>query len=117
MRRLYHEHPERLWVLEENGDLIGFATFELRPAANMGVIANNGVVPEHRGRGLGRPMYRHVLQHFRNQGLRFAFVDTGLDDAHSAARRAYEAVGFDRQVPMVDYWQDLSKDNPGSRPG
>jgi ribosomal protein S18 acetylase RimI-like enzyme len=115
VRRLYSEHPERLWVLEEGG-LIGFVTFELRPAANLGVIANNGVLPEHRGRGLGRFMYRHVLQHFREQGLRFAFVDTGLDDAHIAARRAYEAVGFDRQVPMVDYWQDLDEGNPGSAP-
>jgi ribosomal protein S18 acetylase RimI-like enzyme len=115
VRRLYAEHPERLWVLQERG-LIGFVTFELRPVANLGVIANNGVVPEHRGRGLGRFMYQQVLQHFREQGLRFAFVDTGLDDAHIAARRAYEAVGFDRQVPMVDYWQDLDRGNPGSAP-
>jgi ribosomal protein S18 acetylase RimI-like enzyme len=115
VRRLYAEHPERLWVLEEKG-LIGFVTFELRPAANLGLIANNGVVPEHRGRGLGRFMYRQVLQHFREQGLRFAFVDTGLDDAHIAARRAYEAVGFDRQVPMVAYWQDLDEGNSGSAP-
>ncbi len=30
------------------------------------------------------------------------------------ARRAYEAVGFDRQVPVVEYWQDLSMRTPGS---
>ena len=52
-------------------------------------------------------MYRHVLHRFRELGLRFAHVDTGLDDAHIPARRAYEAVGFDRTVPDVDYWQDL----------
>jgi hypothetical protein len=62
-------------------------------------------------------MYRHVLDHFREQGLRFAHVDTGLDDAHIPARRAYEAAGFDRQVPTVDYWQDLSLRNPGSTLG
>ena len=86
VRRLYREHPERLWVLEENGDLIGFVTFGLRPAANLGTAGNNGVVPERRGWGLGCFMYRHVLQHFREQGLRFAHVDTGLDDAHLPAR-------------------------------
>ena len=61
-------------------------------------------------------MYRHVLDHFRRQGLRFAHVDTGLDDAHIPARRAYAAVGFDRAVPGVEYWQDLSAMNPGSSP-
>jgi hypothetical protein len=35
------------------------------------------------------------------------------EDAHARARRAYEAVGFDRQVPAVEYWQDLSR-RPGS---
>jgi hypothetical protein len=61
-------------------------------------------------------MYRHVLEHFRSQGLRFACLNTGLDPAHAPARRAYEAVGFDRQVPVVEYWQDLTQRNPGSEP-
>jgi ribosomal protein S18 acetylase RimI-like enzyme len=116
VRRLYGEHPEWLWVLEEEGKLIGFVTFELIPEKNMGAIENNGVHPDHAGQGWGKLMYRHVLQHFREQGLRFAFVDTGLDDAHIPARRAYEAVGFDRPVPMVHYWQDLDRHNLGSEP-
>jgi hypothetical protein len=37
----------------------------------------------------------------------FAQVDTGLDEAHIPAGRAYEAVGFDRRVPNVDLWQRL----------
>jgi len=59
-------------------------------------------------------MYRHVPERFRAEGLRYAHVDTGLDDAHVPARRTYEAVGFDRTVPTVEYWQDLSQRNPGS---
>ena len=61
-------------------------------------------------------MYRQVLSYFRQQGLRFAHVDTGLDPVHIPARRAYEAVGFDRQVPSVEYWQDLAQNNSGSVP-
>jgi hypothetical protein len=53
-------------------------------------------------------MYRAALDRFRSLGLRFAHVDTGLDDAHIPARRAYEAAGFDRAVPNVDLWLDLS---------
>ncbi len=116
VHRLYKDHPERLWVLEKDGDVIGYVTFEIRREKNMGMIANNGVYPDHSGHGWGKFMYRHVLQHFREQNIRFAFVDTGLDDAHIPARQAYEAVGFDRQVPVVEYWQDLDKNNPGSQP-
>ena len=116
VRRLYKDHPEWVWVLEQGGEVIGYVTFSLIPKKNMGAIANNGVHPSHAGKGWGKWMYRHVLQHFREQGLRFAFVDTGLDDAHVAARRAYETVGFDREVPMVEYWQDLEQRNPGSEP-
>jgi len=111
-RRLYDEHPEQLWVLEEDGNVFGFVSFWLFPA--YGHIDNNGLHADRVGQGWATFMYRHVLEHFRAQGLRFAHVDTGLDDAHIPARRAYEAAGFDRRVPTVDFWQDLSLRNPGS---
>jgi ribosomal protein S18 acetylase RimI-like enzyme len=113
-RRLYHEHPEQLWVLDEDGDVFGFVSFWLFPDKSYGHIDNNGLRADRVGQGWATFMYRQVLDHFREQGLRFAHVDTGLDDAHIPARRAYEATGFDRQVPTVDYWQDLSLRNPGS---
>ena len=116
VHRLYQEHREWVWVLERQGRVIGFVTFSLIPEKSMGRIENNGVHPDHSGQGWATFMYRHVLQHFRSHGLRFAFVDTGLDPAHTPARRAYEAVGFDRQVPVVEYWQDLARRNPGSEP-
>ena len=112
-RDLYAAHPEQVWVLEQDGDVFGFVTFWL-VGGSYGHLDNNAVRADRAGEGWGTFMYRHVLEHFREQGLRFAHVDTGLDDAHIPARRAYEAVGFDRMVPGVDYWQDLRRRNPGS---
>jgi len=113
-RRLYDQHPDWLWVLDEDSDVFGFVSFWLVPEKSYGHLDNNGVHPDRAGEGWATFMYRHVLDHLRALGLRFAHVDTGLDDAHVPARRAYEAVGFDRAVPGVEYWQDLSSRNPGS---
>ena len=115
VHRLYKEHPDWVWVLQADEGIIGFITFWLVSEQGYGHIDNNGVHPDYAGQGWGKFMYQHVLEHFRRQGLRYAHVDTGLDDAHVPARRAYEAVGFDRQVPIVEYWQDLARNNPGSR--
>lgn len=115
-RQLYEEHPEWVWVLEEKGEVFGFITFYLFPQQGYSHIDNNGIHPDYAGKGWGKFMYQHVLQHFRDEGFRYAHVDTGLDPAHIPARRAYEGVGFDRKVPTVEYWQDLEQKNPGSEP-
>jgi GNAT superfamily N-acetyltransferase len=115
-RRAFEEHPEWVWVLEEDGQVFGFITFYLFPQQGYAHIDNNGIHPDYAGKGWGKYMYQHVLQHFRDEGFRYAHVDTGLDPAHVPARRAYEGVGFDRQVPVVEYWQDLDQRNPGSVP-
>jgi ribosomal protein S18 acetylase RimI-like enzyme len=113
-RNLFAEHPDQLWVLERDGDVFGFVSFWVFAAQSYGHIDNNAVRADEAGRGWATFMFRQLLDHFRDRGLRFAHVDTGLDDAHIPARRAYEAVGFDRTVPIVEYWQDLDADNPGS---
>jgi ribosomal protein S18 acetylase RimI-like enzyme len=111
-RDLFAEHPEQVWVLDDDGDVFGYVTFWLFAEKSYGHIDNNAVRADRTGQGWATFMYRRVLDHFRAVGLRYGHVDTGLDDAHVAARRAYEAVGFDRAVPGVEYWQDLSRENP-----
>jgi ribosomal protein S18 acetylase RimI-like enzyme len=106
-RRLFAEHPEQVWVLDDGDEVFGYVTFWLVPERSYGHLDNNAVAEGRAGQGWATFMYRHVLDHFRALGLRFAHVDTGLDDAHIPARRAYEAVGFDRAVPAVDLWQRL----------
>ena len=116
IRKLYESHPEWVWVLDNGTEVIGYITFELVPNRSLGELDNNGVHPDYAGKGWAAFMYRHALQHFRENGIRFAFVETELDDAHIPARRAYEAVGFDRPQKIVHYWQDLEQKNPGSSP-
>jgi hypothetical protein len=50
-RRLYDEHPDWLWVLEEDGDVFGLVSFWLLRDKSYGHIDNNGVRRDRAGQG------------------------------------------------------------------
>jgi ribosomal protein S18 acetylase RimI-like enzyme len=114
VRRTYHEHPGCMWVLEAAGTVLGFVTFRLFPEQSRLWIEENGVTAQRRGQGWATFMLRHVLDHARGLGIRFASVEVDLDDVHIPARRAYQAVGFDRHHHIAIYHQNLEGRNPGS---
>jgi ribosomal protein S18 acetylase RimI-like enzyme len=100
-------HPEWVFVCEEQGRIVGFATFRLDADEKIGEIGNNAVDPECGLKGIGQQLYGAVLQHFAEQGMRFAKVRTGMDEAHAPARRAYERAGFDIRHEDVTYFKNL----------
>jgi ribosomal protein S18 acetylase RimI-like enzyme len=100
-------HPEWVFVCEEQGRIVGFATFRLDADEKIGEIGNNAVDPECGLKGIGQQLYGAVLQHFAEQGMRFAKVRTGMDEAHAPARRAYERAGFDSRHEDVTYFKKL----------
>ena len=100
-------HPEWIFVCEEGGRVVGFVTFRLDVEKKIGEIGNNAVDPECGLKGIGQQMYSAVLQHFKEEGMRFAKVQTGLDEAHGPARRAYERAGFDISHEDVTYFKKL----------
>jgi ribosomal protein S18 acetylase RimI-like enzyme len=114
IKKTYHEHPGCMWVLEDAGTVFGFVTFRLYPEQSRLWIEENGVTAERRGQGWATFTLRHVLSHARRLGIRFASVEVDLDDVHIPARRAYQAVGFDRHHHIAIYHQDLERGNPGS---
>lgn len=103
----FQNHPERFLVAEAGGRVLGFVTFHIEAGGTLGVIGNNAVANAERGKGLGPAMYRRVLDLFRQQGCLYAQVDTGLDDGHAPARRAYEKIGFNVRIPHVTYYMAL----------
>jgi len=48
-----------------------------------------------------------VFERFRQEGMRYAKVTTGLDEAHARARRAYERAGFNVRQEDVTYYKEL----------
>lgn len=108
VENVFHQHPDCMWVTELDGRVVAFITwFAVNSEAGLAEIGNNAVHPDCQGRGLGRAQYEYVFSLMRERGLAYVRVTTGLDDAHAPARRAYEAAGFDHELPMVTYLRTL----------
>ena len=101
------KHPEWVFVCEEAGQIVGFVTFSLDRARGIGAIGNNARDPRCCLKGIGQQMYAAVLEYFKENGMRYAQVHTGLDAAHAPARRAYERAGFNVQHQDVNYYLKL----------
>ncbi len=101
------EYPDWIYVCEEHGEIVGFITFYIDQKTKIGMIGNNAVDPECGLKGIGQQMYKAVLERLQKEGMSFAQVTTGLDDAHAPARRAYERAGFDIKVEDVTYFKKL----------
>ena len=107
VREFAARHPDWVLVSELDGAVIGFVTFTLDRDNRIGTIGNNAVSPDYAGRGIGCAQYERVLQLFRDAGMEYASVVTGLDDSHAPARRAYEKAGFVQVLPHVEYMRKL----------
>ncbi len=64
----------------------------LRDKAGLGAIQNLGVVPAHRGFGLGRLLLLKALQGFRHAGLSRAFLEVTAQN--ELAVHMYQRLGF-----------------------
>jgi hypothetical protein len=43
----------------------------------------------------------------KEQGVKVATVLTGLDEGHAPARRAYEKIGFEKNLKHITYYKKL----------
>lgn len=76
---------------------VGFSTFAARPLIN---VHDLSVLPEHRGRGIGRALLEAVEQKARERA--YAKVTLEVQEHNSQARRVYEAAGFTQALCDTD---------------
>jgi ribosomal protein S18 acetylase RimI-like enzyme len=107
MRGICREHPENVFVCEENGRRAGFIHLVFDRTRRIGEIGNNAVDPECGLKGIGQQMYHFAFERFRAEGMGYATVQTGLDEGHAPARRAYERAGFDISHSKITYYRKL----------
>ena len=101
--------PERIIVaVDNNGNIAGFATYDLDFDRKIGIIGSNAVDKTLGLKGVGQAMYAEIFRRFKEAGMTAAQVTTGLDDGHAPARKAYQRAGFGEfSLPSVTYFKKL----------
>ncbi len=99
------KEPENVLIAKDfNGQIFGFATFSINKENGIGEIGNNAVLPEFQGMGIGKLLYKNILDVFRQKKLLYAVVSTGYEDeGHASARAAYEKAGFKKMKTSITY--------------
>jgi ribosomal protein S18 acetylase RimI-like enzyme len=113
------DDPSRRWVVEVDGDVVGYAITIpgsdefLPPPAGSGEIDSLYLRPDAQGRGLGRALLEHSVMDLRERG--FEPLVLWAFEANDHARRFYERLGWrfdgsrqhwvldDVPVPVVRY--------------
>lgn len=96
----------RVWLAREGAQplgvcvvLVGFSTFEARPRWNVHDLA---VMPEARGRGIGRGLLEAVCAAAREAGACAVTLEVRHDNA--PARALYASLGFAAGDHPMDFW-------------
>ncbi len=90
--------PEATWLIargQDAADIQWCGTIQgVADRGGVGMIQNIGVVPGHRGIGLGAALVRRANAGFRSHGLRWAGLEVTAEN--SRAVRLYQRLGFRR---------------------
>lgn len=95
------------FVTECDGKIAGFIYYVYSEENKIGIISNNAVSSEFRGKGIGPRQYEFIFDTLRRLGAKGVKVTTGLDEAHAPARRAYEKAGFSANTKAITYYKKL----------
>jgi GNAT superfamily N-acetyltransferase len=73
---------------------IGLASYDPRHEPEYGLIGQNCVLPEYRGRGFGKRQIREILRRFRERKARAVRVTTSEHPFFIPAIRMYQSLGL-----------------------
>lgn len=88
-----------------DGRIAGFASWDPRQTPEYGIVGHNCILPEFRGKGLGKAQVLEILRRFQGFGIRKAKATTCDHPFFVPAQRTYVACGF-RELRRVPWPRD-----------
>ena len=100
--------PDGVFVASDAaGAIVGYVTTRLNPVSRIGWIPNLAVDPAHQGKGVGRALLHHALDHFRRSGMQVAKIETL--DQNPAGQALYPSLGFKEVGRQIHYAMRLDE--------
>ena len=93
--RLFETDRVGLWLVEEEGDVIGFAGFRVFPEVEPAPQLLYALLERVTGRGLATEITAALIAHAREVGL--APILSAVDEVNAASVRVLEKAGFRRR--------------------
>lgn len=94
--------PQLWFIARRDTRVIGFVLCEFDHAKRLGRVAEFGVVPEHRGHGLGEALLRHGVARLFDLGADRVELDVDADNVTNALA-LYRRIGM-RAEPAFTIW-------------
>jgi len=102
--------PAGIFVAEDDGEVIGYVTTFCDHETGIGTIPNLAVEAAHRGKGVGRMLIQHALDHFRGQGATLAKIETL--EQNPIGQNLYASIGFREVSRQIHYVMSLNSGSP-----
>lgn len=96
----------RYVVLVLEGEVIGFAGAHI--VLDEGHVTNIAILPEHRGKGYGKPLAGALIKYAANLGVSYMTLE--VRKSNRAAIRLYESLGFQSVSTRKGYYEDDHED-------
>jgi len=85
----------------QTGEMVGFIAGDIRPREHLAWIATVGVLPEHRGRGIGGALIKACEAELNVPQVRLSVRASNQEAIH-----LYLALGYQKIGVWPDYYQD-----------
>lgn len=94
-----------IFVAEADGEVIGYITTRVDHASKIGSIPNLGVLPAHRGAGIGRQLIERATAYAKVEGMLYLRIETL--DQNPIGQYLYPSAGFVEIARQVHYIKPL----------
>jgi ribosomal protein S18 acetylase RimI-like enzyme len=98
-------NPSSAFVAIMDNRIVGFVCNRIYRSRSLGHVANLAVSTDYQSRGVGRALMLRTLEHFRNEGMKFARIETL--EQNERGRDFYPKLGFKEVGRQVFYVREL----------
>lgn len=101
-------NADGIFVAEVNAQIVGYITSRIDYDTKIGSIPNLGVLPEFRGKGIGRRLIETAVQYARNRGMDYVRIETLAQNP--IGQYLYPSCGFQEIARQVHYIMPIEKE-------